>query len=154
MSRSGLRAARAGFAVGGAILIGVGVYFLVTTEPPAAVIGLVVWLAAAVIVHDGLFAPAVNVADRLLARGAARLAPWAVAVVRILFCVGLVLTLVVGPELFAQARRHANPTLLVGDYAVRLAVVWCVIVLAVVAITAASALRTRRRSARRHAIRG
>lgn len=153
MSRTVLVTLRVGCALVGVSLICIGVFFLLTTEPPAALIGLIVWLAAAVVLHDAVFAPAVNVADRMLASGAARLAARAVTAVRILFCIGLVLTLVVGPELVAQGRRHANPTVLVGDYALRLGLVWCAIGLAVVAIIAASALHTRRRTARRRSTR-
>ena len=73
MSPAVLRAVRAGFAVGGAILIAVGVYFLVTTEPPAALIGVVVWLAAAVIVLLSWFFLQAQV--RLAPRASARWAP-------------------------------------------------------------------------------
>jgi hypothetical protein len=153
MNHAVLLTVRTGCAVLGLILMATGAYFLLSTEPPAAVIGVVVWLIAAVIAHDALFAPAVNIADRLLTKGAGRLAAGAVAAARILFCVGLVLTLVVGPELYAQARRHANPTVLVGDYALRLGFVWLAIALVIAAIVTASALRTRRTTGHRRSTR-
>ena len=140
-------------AVGGVGLIATGAYFVLTTQSPAAIVGLAVWLAGAVIVHDGVFAPAVHIADRLLALGTRRLPGAVVTAVRILFGVGLVLTLVVVPELIAQSRPRANPTILVGDYAVRLVVVWCVLAAAAGAIIAFSVLRIRRTSAPRRSTR-
>jgi hypothetical protein len=135
-------------AILGVALTATGLYFLLTTEPPAALLGLVVWLAAAVILHDGVFAPWLYLANRTLARGTAGLPSGATTSVRILFGIGTMLTLVVAPELIAQSRPHSNPTILVGDYALRLGAVWGVIVTAAVIVIVWSARRTRRRSDR------
>ncbi|WP_243064491.1 hypothetical protein [Humibacter sp. RRB41] len=142
------RAVRIVCAILGVALTATGLYFLLTTEPPAALLGLAVWLGAAVVLHDGVFAPAVYVANRILARGTARLPAAATTSVRILFGIGTMLTLVVAPELVAQSRPHSNPTILVGDYALRLGAVWGVIATAAVIVILWSARRTRRRSDR------
>jgi hypothetical protein len=152
--RRTLSTVRASCAVIGSALTAVGAYFLLTTEPPAALLGLAVWLAAAVLLHDGVFAPAVHLVNRMLDRGSRGLPPHAVLSVRILFGVGAILTLVAAPELIAQARPHVNPTILVGDYAVRLAVVWGAILVATALVVTWSAVRTRRRFVRRQSTRG
>ncbi|WP_051143092.1 hypothetical protein [Humibacter albus] len=154
MRQRTLRAARASCAVIGSALTAVGVYFLLTTEPPAALVGLVVWLAAAVLLHDGVFAPAVHLVNRMLDHGSRGLPSRAALSVRILFGVGAMLTLVVVPELVAQARPHVNPTILVGDYAVRLAAVWGVILVVTALVVTWSAVRTHRRFVRRQSTRG
>jgi hypothetical protein len=149
-----VRAARVALAATGVILTGVGIYFLVTTEPPKAVLGVVVWLAAAVVIHDGVIAPGTTAANALLSRVGRRLPHSALLVIRTGFGLGVVLTLVVVPELIAQARPHANPTILVGDYLGRLIVVWGVIVLAVAIATIALTWRTRRTIDQRPSIHG
>ena len=66
------------------------------------------------------------------------------AVAQIGFVTGAVLSLYVLPEVWAQGRDPINPTILVGDYATRLLVVWAVIAL-VVLVTWRVAVRRDRR---------
>jgi hypothetical protein len=130
------------------VLILAGGYFLLTTEPPKAIAEVIVWLAAALVIHDGLIAPATTVAGRLLSRGGSRLPRSAVLVIQCGFVVGAILTGAVLPELVAQARPRHNPTVLVGDYAAGLAISWAVLVTTLAVITLVLVWRTRRSTGR------
>lgn len=136
--------ARGSLIAGGVALAGYGVALLVTTLDPVQLVSLGVWLVATLIVHDGVLAPAVNwLHVRWYRRSDTR--PRAVgAAVHIGFVVGGVLTLFVAPEIWAQGRGNPNPTILIGDYALRLLLVWATIG-AVVLIVSRIALRTSRR---------
>jgi len=111
----------------GVALLGVGGVFFLTDLTLGEIAGVVLWLAAAVVVHDGMLVPAVTVADRLLRRTARRLPPAIVAIVESGLAVGVLLTAMVVPELVAQARGPRNPTVVPGDYALRLGLLWVAI---------------------------
>ena len=129
-------------------LIGVGVVFLVLDLTVGEIAGLVVWLAAALVVHDGLLVPAVTTVDLLLRRTARRLPPAVVTVVEAGLAVGALLTAIVVPELVAQSLGPRNPTVLPGDYGIGLAVLWLLIAGGVV-VTSAVIVWRARRSARK-----
>ena len=139
---------RVTIAVAGVTLIGVGGVFLVTDLRFGEIVGVIAWLAAAVVLHDAVLVPAVTALDLLLRRAGRRLPPAVVTVVRAGFAVGALLTAMVVPELVAQARGPRNPTVVPGDYLTRLAVLWIVIIVVVV-LTAAVIVRRARKSARR-----
>lgn len=132
----------------GAALIGVGGVFLVLDLQPVQIAGLVLWLAAAVVLHDAVLVPIVTVVDLVLRRVSRRLPTAVVAVVEAGFAVGALLTAMVVPELIAQARGPRNATVLPGDYGLRLAVLWIAIALAV-AIASSVIVWRARRSGRR-----
>jgi hypothetical protein len=71
-----------------------------------------------------------------------------VTVVEAGFAVGALLTAMVVPELIAQARGPRNPTVVPGDYGLRLGMLWAAIVV-VVAVVCAVIVWRARRSARR-----
>ncbi|MGN7799552.1 hypothetical protein [Leifsonia sp. 22587] len=141
--------ARVAIGAAGVALIGVGGVFLLLGLGPAEIAGLVAWLAAAVVLHDALLVPAVTTIDLLLRRTARRLPPAVVAVVEAGFAVGALITAMVVPELVAQARGPRNPTVVPGDYASRLAVLWIAISIVVSLTCSVIVLRTRRASRRR-----
>ncbi|GAA2050132.1 hypothetical protein [Leifsonia soli] len=132
----------------GLALIGTGIVFLVTDLRIAQIVGLMVWLAAAVVLHDAVLVPIETAIDLLLRRVGRRLPRAVTTVVEAGLAVGALLTALVVPELVAQARGPRNPTVLPGDYGVRLAVLWLVIVVAV-AVTSTVIVWRARRSARR-----
>jgi len=132
----------------GAALIGLGGLYLVQDLRWAQLVGLVVWLAAAVVLHDAILVPVVTVLDVVLRRSARRLPPVVVTIVEAGFAVGALMTALVMPELVAQARGTRNPTVVPGDYGLRLIALWGVIVL-VVAVLSAFSVRRARRSGRR-----
>ncbi len=112
---------------GGILLMLVGAYQLVTTQRIDQLFGLALWMLGAIVLHDGILSPIVLFANVLLKRTGRRM-PWSVLVViQIAVVIGSVLTLMVVPEIAGQLRGPANPTILTGDYALRLAVMWGVL---------------------------
>lgn len=135
----------------GAVLLVVGAVLLFGRPTGPHLVGIVVWLGCAVLLHDAILVPALTIAAR--ARdGAGRRIGLPRSVVRLVdgvLVVGGVLTLAVVPELWAQHLGPANPTVLPGDYGPRLVAVWAV--LAVIAVVGSVVLMRR---ARRRPVRG
>jgi hypothetical protein len=123
-----------------------GAALLVTTVRPSGIGGLAVWLVAALVLHDGVLAPAAFAANRLLRGAGARIPPAVLAVLQGAVVVGVVLTLMVLPEIRAKQLGPRNPTVLPFDYGLRLGLLW--VVLAVLAGAVCTVLlrsqRTRR----------
>ena len=143
MSR-GIRVARIVLIAVGILGLGVGAAFLVTTVRPKGLTGLAVWLAAALVLHDGLHAPAAFLANRLL-RGVGRSVPAVVlAVLQVTVVVGVVMTLIVLPEIRAKQLGPRNPTVLPFDYGLRLGVLWAVLALLAAVVCALLLARSQR----------
>ena len=126
-----MRFARVAVIAAGIGAAGYGVVLLITALSPSLLLALAVWLAAVVIVHDAILAPAMSALRARWWRDAGGRAPVVTAVGQIGFVMGAVLSLFVLPEIWVQGRGSANPTILVGDYALRLAIVWVSIALVV-----------------------
>lgn len=129
LSRIGL--ARIVLVILGAGLGGYGALLLVTTLSPASLLALAVWLAAVVVVHDGVIAPVESAVHARWWRGADQRPLVVTTIAQVGFVTGAILSLYVLPEIWAQGRGSRNPTILVGDYATRLVLVWAVIALVV-----------------------
>ncbi|MEO7753412.1 MAG: hypothetical protein ABIS35_08370 [Terracoccus sp.] len=137
-----MRATRSALVLLGLVLVAVGGYQALGALEVGQLIGVALWLAGAIIVHDGVIAPATAGLSAALDRSGRRLAPGSLAVIRSGFAVGAVLTLLVLPELRAASLGSTNPTILTGDYALRLAVVWVAVLLAVAGTVALVQRRT------------
>ncbi|BDZ54531.1 hypothetical protein [Agromyces marinus] len=130
---------------GGLALLGIGGLLILTGIAPSRWLGIGVWVAAAILLHDGVLAPIVvaiglgaeRVRDRLGRRG--------VAVAQGALVVGAVLTAITVPALVASTLGNPNPTILVGSYGIALAVIWAV----VVAVAANALVRSRAEVVRR-----
>lgn len=135
---------RGALLVVGSALAAYGVFLAATTLSPTQLLALAVWLAAVVVVHDGVLAPITSwLRTRWYRRAHSR--PRAVtAVVHVGFVIGAVLTLFVVPEIWAQGRGNPNPTILVGDYALRLVMVWILIAGTVLVVGRVVIRRSRR----------
>ena len=143
MSR-GIRVARIVLIAVGMLGLAVGAAFLVTTVRPKGLTGLAVWLAAAIVLHDGILAPAAFLANRLL-RGVGRRVPAVVlAVLQVTVVVGVVMTLIVLPEIRAKQLGPRNPTVLPFDYGLRLGVLWAVLALLAAVVCALLLARSQR----------
>lgn len=139
-----MRLSRVVLVVLGVGLGGYGALLLVTTLSPASLLALTVWLVALVVVHDGVIAPIESAVHARWWRRADRRPLVVTVVAQAGFVMGAILSLYVLPEIWAQGRGSRNPTILVGDYATRLAIVWAVIAL-VVLVTWRVAVRRERR---------
>ncbi|MBD3940508.1 hypothetical protein IF188_02185 [Microbacterium sp. NEAU-LLC] len=136
--------ARALLLVAAAGLLAYGAVLLVTTLTPAQLFALLVWLVAVVAVHDGVIAPLTSALRARWWRDAGGRPIAATAIAQVGFVVGATLSLFVLPEIWAQGRGSANPTILVGDYALRLVVVWTTIAAIVLVTWRLTRRRTRR----------
>ena len=129
-----MNAARRVLIAAGAALVAIGGFFAVTSLTPARLVWLGVWLAGAVIVHDGVLVPLLALARAGLRRMGTTWPPLAVAAIEVGFAVAGTVTLFVLPELWAQHRGSPNPTILQGDYAGRLLLVLTFVAVAVLVV--------------------
>lgn len=131
-----MRAARITLVASGLAIAGVGVTVLIGTLRFEQLVGLAIWLACAVVLHDAVLVPVVTVLAAVLKRAGRALPRSAVLVVEGGFAVGMLISLAVGPEIYAKALGPRNPTVLPGDYAARLVAAWAVIVVVTSAVAA------------------
>ncbi len=123
--------------------IAVGAVFFFRDLAIAEIAGVVLWLGAALVLHDAIIVPVFSFASRQFHRVTARVPASVRVVAEAGFVVGVLLTAVVVPELIAQARGARNPTVVPGDYLARLGVVWLGIAAIVVLISSIIVLRRR-----------
>lgn len=139
-----MRAGRWVVGSAGASIAAFGVFTLLTTLRPDQLLGLALWLAAAIVAHDAILVPLTHMLSTGFDRTARRLSRQTKSVVRIGAVVGGVLSLAVLPEIYAKSLGPANPTILAADYALRLAIAWAIIAVLVVLVSAIMTARTRR----------
>jgi hypothetical protein len=140
-----VRVARVVLIALGAVLVGVGGGALAAGVPPRQWLGILLWMAAAVVLHDAVFAPLVLVGSRILRRIGARVSWVQVAVVQVALVVGAALTLIAIPGIASQRIGSRNPSVLVFAYGPTLAVAWAVIgVLTALVVLVLALLRRRR----------
>jgi hypothetical protein len=113
--------------VAGAALLGYGLLGLPTKLGPPQLLGLLVWLAAAVVLHDGVIVPVSTLAGAGLTRLGSGLRPASAAVLRGALMTGAVVTLIAGLLLKAQSVAR-NTSALEADYAAKLLWFWAVLV--------------------------
>ncbi|WP_353815281.1 hypothetical protein [Agromyces sp. SYSU T00266] len=128
-----MRAARIAVIGVGLGLAAFGGFLVLTEISPSRWLGIMVWVGAAILLHDGVVAPVVVAVGLGAARVRARVGDRGVAVAQGALVVGAVLTAITVPALVASTLGTPNPTILVGSYGIALAVIWAVL-LAVAAI--------------------
>jgi hypothetical protein len=116
-------AARFLLGLAGAGFIGYGLLGLPTQLGPAQLVGLLTWMAAGVLLHDGVIVPLSTLAGAALTRTGSPLRPASAAVVRGALMVGTVVSLITGILLKAQSEARTISAL-EGDYAVNLLGFW------------------------------
>ena len=123
-----MRAARGILIALGLALMGVGGLVLLADVPPERYLGIAVWVGAAIVVHDGVIAPITVAVGLAAGRVRARVGRRGIAIAQGALLVGAILTAISLSAMIASARGTANPTVLVGSYAVSLAVAWAVLI--------------------------
>lgn len=143
-----LFAVRAALVVLGVGLLLVGAVVFLKDVNPATYPGVAVWLAGAIVLHDGIAAMAVFGVTVLVRRAIS--IPFVVrAIVQGAAVIGVLLAVLVAPEIVKQAIGTANPSILPLDYVGNLLLVEAGLVAAtVVAILVALNVRASRRSRR------
>ena len=127
-------------------LLGVGALHLTRAlHTPAQWLNLGLWLAAAVLAHDAVLAPAFHVGDLVLRRTTHRVGGAARTVLRSSLLAALLLTAVGLAERHAKELGPRNPSVLPLDYGRTLVGVWVLTLL----VCAATLLIERGRARRR-----
>ena len=142
---TGVRAARAVLIAVGVVLTGVGAAVFVAGVPVRQWLGVLLWLAGAVVLHDAVFAPLVLLGTRLLRRAGGRLSWAGVAAVQVALVVGGALTLIAFPGIRSQQLGARNPSVLVFPYGLHLALAWAAIGVVTAVVVVALGLRRARR---------
>ncbi len=110
--------------IAGIALIAVGGIVVLTGIPREDYPGILLWLGAAILLHDGVIAPLVVVFG-VLGRPLARRLPEAtVTVARAALVAVAVASLASLPPIVGQALGARNPTIHVADYGTALMVLW------------------------------
>lgn len=129
--------------VGVAFLV-VGGLVLLEDVAPKRYGGILLWLAGAIVIHDGIIAGLV-IAVNLTLRKAGRTVPLGVlAIVQGAIVVGAIVSLIVFPQILKQRIGALNPTILPLDYTANLVLFYG----ALVAVTAIAILAYSRVTAR------
>lgn len=144
-----MRLARLALVGAGAAAIGFGAVLLLTTQRFDQLLSLAAWLAGAIIVHDGVIAPSTTLVTRGLDAADRSLRSRTRTLIRMAWGIGACLTLLAVPLIVAQARGARNESVLAGDYARDLALLWGAVAALTVLAVAADAWRSRRTSAPR-----
>jgi hypothetical protein len=121
----------------GILLLLVGAVTFLTDVRPDNYLGVALWLAGAIVVHDGVGAMAVFVVSVLVRRAARRVAFVVLVVAQAAAAVWVIVVVLVVPEIAKRAIGTANPTILPLDYTANLAT-FSVALLAVAVFVAAT----------------
>lgn len=124
---SRMRAVRIVLAAAGVVLIAVGAVVMQQTVAPNRIVGVALWFALAIVVHDAIIAPLVFVVGTLMRRAGRRIPPAVLAIIQGGIVVASIFTIIVVPEIVAKSLGARNATVLPFDYGLRLAIMWGVV---------------------------
>ena len=120
-----------------------GAVILVQKERPDQILGVIVWIGAAIIVHDGILSPLLLLVDVWMRRAGRRI-PYAVlAIIQGGVVVGAIMSMLVLPEIYKKSIGSKNPTILPLDYGLNLALFWAAVAVLTAAACALYLRRTR-----------
>ncbi|MCU1563079.1 MAG: hypothetical protein JWN05_1458 [Arthrobacter sp.] len=125
-ARNWVTATRIVLGLAGIGLIGYGLLGLPTQLSPTQLVGLLTWMALAVLLHDGVIVPLSTLTGAGLTRAGSRLRPVSAAVLRGALMTGAVVSVIAGILLKAQTESRTISAL-EGDYAGNLVVFWAVL---------------------------
>ena len=138
-----VKAARTVLAAAGIALLGYGLLGLPTQLGPEQLIGLLTWMAVAVLIHDGVIVPLSTLAGAGLTRAGSKLQPPSAAVLRGTLLTGAVVTLIAAILVKAQSVARGT-TVLEANYAASLVWLWAVLAIGSAATIFALERRVRR----------
>jgi hypothetical protein len=123
-----------------------GALILVQEERPDQILGVIIWIGAAIIVHDGILSPLLLLVDVGMRRAGRRI-PYAVlAIIQGGVVVGAIMSMLVLPEIYKKSIGTKNPTILPLDYGLNLALFWVAVAVLTAAACALYLRGTRRRA--------
>ena len=141
-----MRRWQTGLVAVGLLLLALGGLVLVLDVGPSEFVGIAIWFAGAIILHDGILAPVVFVVSLMLRRAGKRIPLGALLIVQGAVVVGAMTALLVVPQQLKQAMGTANPTILPLNYGVNLVVFGAVLVAVTVLAVVVYLRRVRSRS--------
>jgi hypothetical protein len=124
-----------------------GAVILVQKERPDQILGVIVWIGAAIIVHDGILSPLLLVIDVWMRRAGRRIPFGVLVIIQGGVVVGAIMSLLVLPEIYKKSIGTKNPTILPLDYGLNLALFWAAVAVLTAAACALYLRRVRRRTA-------
>ena len=125
-----IRRWRIALVVLGLALILLGAAVLLADVAPSNYTGILVWLIGAIIIHDGIIAPATFGVNVLMRRAGKKIPLAVLMFIQGAIVVGAIMALIVFPEIIKKSIGTANPTMLPLDYATNLAVFYLVLIVA------------------------
>jgi hypothetical protein len=123
-----------------------GALILVQKERPDQILGVIIWILAAIIVHDGILSPLLLLVDVWMRRAGRRIPYGVLAIVQGGVVVGAIMSMLVLPEIYKKSLGVKNPTILPLDYGLNLALFWAAVALLTAAACALYLRSARRRS--------
>ncbi len=139
---------------GGLAFLALGGLVLLLDVNPARYLGIALWFAGAIVVHDALIAPGVVVVGIVLRRLGRKLPGAIVAIIQGAIAVLAIVTAIVVPEILKKQIGSANPSILPLDYAGNLAALYLgtalATLVAIVVYVLVAARRTKSRPPIRH----
>jgi hypothetical protein len=142
-----MKATRIILASFGAVFVVLGAVIMQQTVSTQHILGLLLWLACALIIHDGIVAPAVFVATIVMRKAGRSVPPAVLSIIQGAIVVGSVFSAIVLPAIYAK-RLAPNDTILPFDYAGRLGLLWAAVVVAAALAIFAYYLAARRQKER------
>jgi hypothetical protein len=141
-----MRRWQVGLVASGVLLLALGGLVLVLDVGPSEFVGIAIWFAGAIILHDGILAPIVFGVSLLLRRAGKRISLGALLIVQGAVVVGAMVALLAVPQQLKQAIGTANPTILPLNYGVNLVVFGAVLIAVTVLAVVVYLRRVRARS--------
>jgi hypothetical protein len=130
----------------GVILLGLGVMVLFQEVNPKRYIGILTWLIAALVIHDGIIAPAVFGVSLLSRKLGERVPAVIIAVLQGALVVGGIITLIVVPEILKKSIGTLSSSILPQNYLLNLFLFYGGLVIVTAAIVAGYYRRFARRA--------
>ncbi|SKB02630.1 hypothetical protein SAMN06295879_3566 [Agreia bicolorata] len=124
-----------------------GALIMVQKERPDQIVGVIVWIGAAIIVHDGILSPLLLLLDVWMRRAGRRIPFGVLAIIQGGVVVGAIMSMLVLPEIYKKSLGTKNPTVLPLDYGLNLALFWVAVAVLTGAACALYLAGARRRAA-------
>jgi hypothetical protein len=137
---------RIGVGAVGVGLLAYGVYLVLRTVPWTSYLAIVIWLAAAVVLHDAVLVPAVSILRGVTLRVGRRLQPASLALIEGAFVVGGVVSLIAVPAIWAKHLGPLNASVLPGSYGQALIMTWLVLAVLTASLVAVVSVLSRRQT--------
>lgn len=128
---------------GGVLLLAWGAFVMFDSVRPNRIPGVVLWIGAAIVLHDGVLAPIVFALGIALRRAGRRVTGTVIAIVQGGIVVGSIVSLIAVPVIIAKGLAPANTTVLPLNYGLNLGIFWLALAALTVGLSVWAFLRGR-----------